>query len=90
MYIIEKFEVFTALTIKSAVFWEIKPQFVRHRTHITFPLQSPASYCYVRYEVLTGVTEECRLLGYKNPVRTSQEIHYVSSTQSSYLMLCKI
>jgi hypothetical protein len=34
--------------------------------------------------------EECRLLGYKNPVRTSQETHYVSTTESSQLMLCKI
>jgi hypothetical protein len=34
--------------------------------------------------------EECRLLGYKNPVRTSQETHYVSATESSRLILCKI
>jgi hypothetical protein len=34
--------------------------------------------------------EECRLLGYKNPVRTSQETHYVSASESSKLMLCKI
>jgi hypothetical protein len=34
--------------------------------------------------------EECRLLGYKHPVRTSQETHYVSATEPSRLMLCKI
>jgi hypothetical protein len=34
--------------------------------------------------------EECRLLGYKNPVRTSQETHYVSAIEYSQLMLCKI
>jgi hypothetical protein len=34
--------------------------------------------------------KECRLLGYKNPVRTSQETHYGSATDSSRLMLCKI
>jgi hypothetical protein len=34
--------------------------------------------------------EECHLLGYKNPVCTSQETHYVSSTKSNQLMLCKI
>jgi hypothetical protein len=34
--------------------------------------------------------EECRLLGYKTPVRTPQEVHYVSATESSWLMLCKI
>jgi hypothetical protein len=34
--------------------------------------------------------EECRLLGYKPPVSTSQETHYVSATESNQLMLCKI
>jgi hypothetical protein len=37
-----------------------------------------------------GDYEECRLLGYKNSVRTSQEIHYVSTIKPSRLMLCKI
>jgi hypothetical protein len=37
-----------------------------------------------------SIHEECRLLGYKTPVRTSQETHYVSATESSQLMLCKI
>jgi hypothetical protein len=37
-----------------------------------------------------GGYEEWRLLGYKNPVPTSQETHYVSGTESSRLMLCKI
>jgi hypothetical protein len=34
--------------------------------------------------------EECRLLGYKNPVRTSQDTHYVYATEPSRLMLCNI
>jgi hypothetical protein len=34
--------------------------------------------------------EECRLLGYKTAVRTSQETHYFSATESSELMLGKI
>jgi hypothetical protein len=37
-----------------------------------------------------GDYEEWCLLGYKNPFRTSQETHYVSTTESSQLMLCKI
>jgi hypothetical protein len=37
-----RFEVFTAVTLKNAIFWDIKPQFVPHRRHITSPLQSPA------------------------------------------------
>jgi hypothetical protein len=38
----------------------------------------------------SGDCEEWRLLGYKNPVRTSQETHYISATEPSQLMLCKI
>jgi hypothetical protein len=38
-----RFEVFTAVTMKSAVFWDRTTQFVPHRRHITSPLQSPAS-----------------------------------------------
>jgi hypothetical protein len=30
-----RFEVFTAVTIKNAVFWGIKSQFLSHRKHIT-------------------------------------------------------
>jgi hypothetical protein len=37
-----------------------------------------------------GDYEECRLLGYINPVRTSQETHYVSATEHSRLILCNI
>jgi hypothetical protein len=37
-----------------------------------------------------GDYEECRLLRYRNQVRTSQETHYFSATEPSRLMLCKI
>jgi hypothetical protein len=37
-----------------------------------------------------GDYEEFRLLGYKNSVCTSQETHYVSTTESNQLMLCNI
>jgi hypothetical protein len=37
-----------------------------------------------------GDYEECRLLGYKNSVPISQETHYLSTTELSQLMLCKI
>jgi hypothetical protein len=37
-----------------------------------------------------GDYEKFRLLGYKNPVRTSQETQYVSATESNQSMLCKI
>jgi hypothetical protein len=37
-----------------------------------------------------GNYEECRLLGYKTPVHTSQGAYYVTGTVSSRLILCKI
>jgi hypothetical protein len=37
-----------------------------------------------------GDYEECRLLGYKIPVRTSQETNYVSNAGPSRLMICTI
>jgi hypothetical protein len=36
--IVYKFEVFTVVTMKNAVFWDVKPQFVHHRRHITSQL----------------------------------------------------
>jgi hypothetical protein len=51
-----RYEVFTVVTMKNALFWNIRSQFVPHRRHITSPLQSPASSCYVRYAVFTAVT----------------------------------
>jgi hypothetical protein len=38
-----RFEVFTAVTMKNVVLWNIKTQLVLHRRHITSPLQCPAS-----------------------------------------------
>jgi hypothetical protein len=35
-----RFEVSTAVTMKNGVFWDIKPQFILHRRHITSPLES--------------------------------------------------
>jgi hypothetical protein len=37
-----------------------------------------------------GHYEEWPVLGYKNPVHTSQGTHYVSATEPSRLALCKI
>jgi hypothetical protein len=34
--------------------------------------------------------EQRRLLVHKNPVRTSQETHYVSAAETRRLMLCRI
>jgi hypothetical protein len=42
--------------MRNAIFWDIKPQFVLHRRHLTSPLQKTASESYVRFEVFTAVT----------------------------------
>jgi hypothetical protein len=58
VYVIEISEIwgFTALTTENAVFWDIKTQFLPHWRHITSPLQSPAGYYNVKFEVFTAVT----------------------------------
>jgi hypothetical protein len=49
---------------------------------------------YIRVCTIWGLIgrayEECRLLWYKDQVRTWQETHYVSATEPSRLMLCMI
>jgi hypothetical protein len=44
----------------------------------------------VRFEVFTAVTMKNVIFCDIKTVRTSQETHYVSATESSRLMLCKI
>jgi hypothetical protein len=41
-------------------------------------------------ETVLLLQEECGLLGHKNPVRTSQETHYISVTDPRQLILRKI
>jgi hypothetical protein len=36
--ILLRFDVFTAVTMKNVVFWDIRIQLVLHRRHITSPL----------------------------------------------------
>jgi hypothetical protein len=44
----------------------------------------------IQFEFFTAVTEVFRRLGHKGTVPISQETHYVSTTEPSQLMLCKI
>jgi transposase-like protein len=41
--VVAGYKVFTAVTMKNVVFWDIRTQFVLHRRLITSPLDSPAS-----------------------------------------------
>jgi hypothetical protein len=78
-----RFEVFTAVTMKNVVFWDINTQFVLHRSHITSPLQSSASYCYVRFEVFTAVTMKNVVFWDINTQFLLHRSHITSPLQSS-------
>jgi hypothetical protein len=76
--------------MKNAILWDIKTQSVPYRRNITSLLEPHRLVLYKIFSFHGGDYEECRLLGYKNPFRTSQGTHYFSTTESSQLMLCKI
>jgi hypothetical protein len=46
---------------------------------------------HVRFEVFTAITKKKVVLWYiKPPFHTVQETHYISATESSRIILCKI
>jgi hypothetical protein len=57
---------------------------------VPFPVEAEEYSGFHEYLKQDKFYEECRLLGYKNTVRTSQETHYVSATEAGRLMLCNI
>jgi hypothetical protein len=84
-----RFEVFTAVTMKNAVFWNIKTQFVPHRKQY-IPATDPSRIILCKICGFHGGDyEECRLLEYKTQFVPHRK-HYVSATEPSRLMLCKI
>jgi hypothetical protein len=86
-----RFEIFTAVTMKNVVFWDIKtPVRTSQETHYVSDTEPSRLMLRNIWGFHGRDYEECRLLGYKNRVRTSQETHYISATESSRLMLCKI
>jgi hypothetical protein len=85
------FEVFTAVTMKNAVFWDIKPPVRISQEAYYFSATEPHRLMLCKiWNFHGGDYEECRLLGYNNPVLISQETNYVSYTEPHRLMPCKI
>jgi hypothetical protein len=77
--------------------WKLRPHDCRSSWSTSLPLFNWQTFPQIRLLSTCKIWgfhgidyEEWRPLGYKNPVRTSQETHYVSTTESSQLMLCKI
>jgi hypothetical protein len=65
----------------------------------TFCTSCSRSRCKIMFKIFLrrklwgfhgGDYEECHLLGYKIPVRTSHDTHFFSATEPFQLMLCKI
>jgi hypothetical protein len=61
-----------AVAMKNADFWDIKILFVPHRKHVS-ATELSLLMLYKIWGFHGGDYEACRLLRYKNPVRTSQE-----------------
>jgi hypothetical protein len=57
--------------MKNAVFWDIKTQFVPHMEHYVSATEPSRLMLRMILGFHGGDYEECRLLGYKNPVRTA-------------------
>jgi hypothetical protein len=66
------------------------PCLMRPTVYVTSCVSIKNVTLYMIWGFHCGDYEECRLLGYKNGVRTSQETHNISVTEPSQLMLCKI
>jgi hypothetical protein len=79
-------EVFTAVTIRNAVFWDKDAQ----KMHYFPAIESSLLMQCKIWSIQGGDYKECRLLGYKNPFLTSQETYYVSATETSHLILFDI
>jgi hypothetical protein len=72
--------------MKNVVFWDIKTPFILHRRHITSPLQSPASYCYVRFEVFTAVTMKNDNVVPRSPILSILMMEAIHSSDTSFLI----
>jgi hypothetical protein len=79
-----------AVTMKNAVFWDKKTSsyFTWDTLHLRYRAQ-PVNAMYV-WGFHSGAYEGFRLVGYRNPVHTSQETLYISATNSNLFMLSKI
>jgi hypothetical protein len=53
----------TAVTVKNAVFWDIKTQFVHHRRHYVSVTEPSRLMLCNLWGFHSGDYEECRLLG---------------------------
>jgi hypothetical protein len=78
-----------AVPMKGVVLWVINPNsyLTGDTLRLHYRSQSVKTMIWGFHD---GDYEEYRILGYKNPVLTSQEILYVSATDPSLLKLCPI
>jgi hypothetical protein len=70
-----------AITMKNVAFWDIRSQFIPHRKHYMSATELSLLMLCKIWDFHGGYYEECRLLGYKNPVQSLEETHYISTTE---------
>jgi hypothetical protein len=75
-----RFEVLKVVTTKNDVWWDIKIQFVPHRWHYVSATEPNQLTLCKMWGIHGGDYEECRLLGYKNPVRLLVTANIVPSS----------
>jgi hypothetical protein len=75
--------------MKNVVFWDIKPQFVLHRRHITSPLQSPAGQSYVISKVFTALTMKNAVFWDMKTLFVPHREHIASPLQSPAGQCCE-
>jgi hypothetical protein len=63
---------------------------ISHRVSVLFFVETECNISGLYSKNTLNINEECRLLGYKNPVRASQETHDFSAAQPRRLMLYNI
>jgi hypothetical protein len=83
-----KFEVFMAVTMKNAVFWYIKTQFVLHRKHFISATELSLLMLCKIWGFHGDCYEECRLFDIKPSSYLTRD-NYINAIEPSRLMLCK-
>jgi site-specific DNA-adenine methylase len=85
-----RFEVFTAVTMKNAVFWNIKAQFVPHRRHYVSATEPNLLLLYKILRCFTAVTMKNAVFWVIKTQFVPHRKHYVSATEPSLLKLYKV
>jgi hypothetical protein len=77
------------VTVRNAVFWDIKTQFVLHRRHIV-SAREPSRLIVCQIVVFTAVTAKNAVFWDIKTQFVLHRRHIVSATEPSWLIVCQI